>query len=174
MRLRDRVDDHDGRMRASTALCMPDEVHLEPVAPSGREARIRSMPLLTYGSRSIPIERMLRTSCDGGLLEGEEEAPLAPRAGGGDELGGDARLAGAGGARDEDGAALEVAGPPSISSRRGMPVETRSLEAVWWSPSEVMGRTEMPARRSGTGTRWCRGSSRGTSRRAAAASRSAR
>ena len=47
----------------------------------------------------------------GRLLEGEEEHALAPKRGGLGEVGGDDRLAGAGGAGEEDAAAAEEAAP---------------------------------------------------------------
>ena len=79
-----------------------------------------------------------------GLLEGEIEAALAAPAGGVDEMGGHARFAGSGGAGDQDAAPPVVAFPPSMVSRRGTPVETRSLEAGWSRPREEIGMTEKP------------------------------
>ena len=53
--------------------------------------------------------------------------------------------------------------PPSISSSPATPVETRSALTCLFRPSEVIGSTSSPPDRSGTGTRSCRGLSRGTS-----------
>ena len=91
------------------------------------------------------MERMLRTIWLGRLLEGEVQAPLAAPAGGVDEVRGQAGLAGARRARDQDAAA--AVDSPAAEHRvqpRDAAWRSARADAACSSPSDVIGRTEMP------------------------------
>ena len=79
------------------------------------------------------------------FLEGEVQAALAARAGAVGEVSGEDGLAGARRAGDQDAAAAVVALPAEhrVEVRRCRS-RSRSVEAGWSRPAEVIGRTEMP------------------------------
>ena len=105
----------------------------------------RSSPFPVQRSRSMPTERMLRTIC----VSDSSKAKYSVRS---------PRLHAAL-AKDAETVVFPVPEvpdtrmllprkqpfPPSISSSAGMPVLTRSRDAVCARPSEVIGSTEMPS-----------------------------
>ena len=76
------------------------------------------------------MERMLRMIWSAGFLEGEVEAAFAAAAGGIDEVGGHARLAGAGGAGDQDAAAAVIA----LAAQHGVQPRDAGGDPLGWRP----------------------------------------
>ena len=88
---------------------------------------------------------MLRTIWLSRLLEGEVQAALAAAAGGVGEVGGQARLAGAGRAGDEHAAAaVDALARRAWRRAGGRRWRSAPRDASCCRPSDVIGRTEMP------------------------------
>src|SRR4030095_1011891 len=103
-----RVGDHDARAKSRDHAVHLREMHLETVQRRARSVILQEAtvdPLLEVDPDRPHVADDLR----GRLLEQELEASLPAPARGVHEMRGDARLAGTGGARDEDGAAPEIA-----------------------------------------------------------------
>ena len=93
-----------------------------------------SSPCLTHGSKSTPMERMLRMIWSGDSSKAKYRQ-RSPRRQAAWAKGGHAGLAGAGRAGHQDAAAPKIPPPPSIASSRGMPLEIRSSLASCGSPA---------------------------------------
>ena len=121
----------------------------------GRAAWISSSPFLhARCSRSIPIERMLRTICAADSSSAKYERPLAAPAAGVGEGRRQAALAGAGGARDQDAAAAEVAAAlEHLVERRDAGRDALGRDRVVEPEAGDRQDRDAVARRSGTGTR---------------------
>ena len=103
--IRDRVHDDDRGIELADELLHGEEVRLEAEqaraeAPELQQAGVHPLPQVDAHRGHVADDLRL------GLLEGEVHRPLAAAAGGVAELRRQRRLAGAGGAADEDGAAL--------------------------------------------------------------------
>ena len=105
----DRIDDDDARLETRGRACGYAASAFPGRTSSDAAAWKRSKPFLTHGSRSSPIERMLRMICcgDSSKAKYRQRSPRSQAASA--KCAGEAGLAGARRARDQDAAAPVVA-----------------------------------------------------------------
>ena len=139
----DRVHDHHAGLELVDQLVEAGQVRFQAVGAGAggvetQQAFLRPGRQIQADGAHVADELAL------GLLEGEVQAALAAPAGRVDEVGGQARLAGARGSGDEHAAA---AVDPLAAEHGVEPVDAGGdplVDASWCRPSEVIGRTEMP------------------------------